>query len=76
MTATWGGCGEWGSIWGLQSLGQVRPNDCNLGKLRRTINYLYIDEDDEYVYAGALYTMRFTPCTLHHDARTRSARVP
>jgi hypothetical protein len=30
----------------------VRPWDCNLGKLRRTINYVYVDDDDEYCYAG------------------------
>jgi hypothetical protein len=47
-----------------QRAGQVRPNDCNLGKLRRTINYLYIDEDDEYVYAGALYTMHHALYTM------------
>lgn len=32
---------------------KVRPADCNLGKLQRTINTVYIDHNDEYVYAGA-----------------------
>jgi len=31
---------------------KVRPTDCNLGKLQRTINTLYIDHNDEFVYAG------------------------
>ena len=31
---------------------QVRPSDCNLGKLQRTINTVYIDHNDEYCYAG------------------------
>ena len=31
---------------------KVRPHDCNLGKLRRTIKYIYVDESDEYLYAG------------------------
>ena len=31
---------------------QVRPWDCNLGKLRRSVSYVYVDDDDEYCYAG------------------------
>ena len=30
----------------------MRPWDCNLGKLRRSINYIHVDDDDEYCYAG------------------------
>jgi len=31
---------------------KVRPIDCNLGKLQRTVNYIYVDENDEFLYAG------------------------
>eukprot|EP00286_Rhodomonas_abbreviata_P008950 CAMPEP_0181342680 /NCGR_PEP_ID=MMETSP1101-20121128/31140_1 /TAXON_ID=46948 /ORGANISM="Rhodomonas abbreviata, Strain Caron Lab Isolate" /LENGTH=243 /DNA_ID=CAMNT_0023454175 /DNA_START=104 /DNA_END=832 /DNA_ORIENTATION=- len=31
---------------------KVRPSDCNLGKLQRTINYVFVDDKDEYCYAG------------------------
>jgi WD40 repeat protein len=31
---------------------KVRPTDCNLGKLQRTIKYVQVDENDEFCYAG------------------------
>mmetsp|Transcript_42589 Transcript_42589/g.99981 ORF Transcript_42589/g.99981 Transcript_42589/m.99981 type:complete len:612 (+) Transcript_42589:132-1967(+) len=31
---------------------KVRPSDCNLGKLQRTINYVFVDDTDEFCYAG------------------------
>eukprot|EP00741_Cyanophora_paradoxa_P003430 tig00000704_g3333.t1 len=32
---------------------KVRPTDCNLGRKRRIINDLVIDDDDQYMYAGS-----------------------
>eukprot|EP00960_Hanusia_phi_P067977 766747-Hanusia_phi.AAC.1 len=31
---------------------KIRPTDCNLGKLQRSVNYVYVDDHDEYMYAG------------------------
>ncbi|EKX37892.1 hypothetical protein GUITHDRAFT_160084, partial [Guillardia theta CCMP2712] len=31
---------------------KIRPTDCNLGKLQRSVNYIYVDDHDEYMYAG------------------------
>jgi WD40 repeat protein len=31
---------------------KVRPTDCNLGKLQRTVKTLWVDEMDEFCYAG------------------------
>jgi cilia- and flagella-associated protein 52 len=33
---------------------KVRPTDCNLGKLQRTIRSMYIDHDDETCYVGTM----------------------